>query len=160
MHGLLQGINSSFKFSEMGFNPSLTSSFSGYYFLCGNKCRSLNLATTGIAFGARPTDFPSAHTLGFTFCSIKGSEREDFIFMKTEAWTLLCISLPKCSEGDLARSETLVKIAQSPSCSLKNNNSIKEIILFGSSRQWHYESGLGRKWTRGFSKHRVSCPSV
>ena len=120
LHGLLQGINSSFKFSEMGFNPSLTSSFSGYYFLCGNKCRSLNLATTGIAFGARPTDFPSAHTLGFTFCSIKGSEREDFIFMKTEAWTLLCISLPKCSEGDLARSETLVKIAQSLSYSLKN----------------------------------------
>ena len=32
LHGLLQGINSpcSFKFSVMGFNSSLTASFSGY----------------------------------------------------------------------------------------------------------------------------------
>ena len=84
LHGLLQGINCpcSFKFSMMGFNPSLTSGFSGYCFLCGSKCWSLSLTTTGIAFCAQPTDFPSAHTLGFTFCSIKGREREGSIFMK------------------------------------------------------------------------------
>ena len=110
---LLQGTNSpcSFKFSMMGFNPSLTSGFSGYCFLCGNKCGSLSLTTTGIAFCARHTDFPSAHTLEFTFCSIKGREREGSIFMKTEAWTLLSISLPKGVREILARSETRVKIA-------------------------------------------------
>ena len=102
LHGLLQGSNShcSFKFSMMGFKPSLSSGFSGYCFLCGNKCGSLSLTTTEIAFCARPTDFPSVHTLGFTFCSIKGREREGSIFMKTEAWTLLSISLPKRGEGD------------------------------------------------------------
>ena len=102
LNGLLQGTNSpcSFKFLMMSFNPPLTSGFSGYCFLCGNKCGSLILTTTGIAFCAQPTDFPSAHTLGFTFCSIKGKEREGSIFMKTEAWTLLSISLPKSSEGD------------------------------------------------------------
>ena len=84
----------------MGFNPSLTSGFSGYCFLCGNKCGSLSLTTTGIAFCARPTDFPSAHTLGYAFCSTKGREREGSIFMKTEAWTLLSIPLPKRGEGD------------------------------------------------------------
>ena len=91
LQGLLQGINSpcSFKFSMMGFNPSFTSGFSGYCFLCGNKCGSLSLTTTGITFCAQPTDFPSAHTLGFTFCSIKGREREGSLFMKTEEWTLL-----------------------------------------------------------------------
>ena len=61
---------------------------------------SLSLTTTGIAFCARPTDFPSAHTLGLAFCSIKGRERESSIFMKTEAWTLLSISLPKSGKGD------------------------------------------------------------
>ena len=35
---------------------------------------SLSLTTTGIAFYARPTDIPSAHTLGFTVCSTKGRE--------------------------------------------------------------------------------------
>ena len=91
LQGLLQGINSpcSFKFLMMSFNPSLTSGFSGYCFLCGNKCGSLSLTTTRIAFCARPTDFPSAHTLGFTFCSIKERERDGSLFMKTEAWTLL-----------------------------------------------------------------------
>ena len=76
LHGLLQGTNSpsSFKFSMMGFNPSLTSGFSGYCFLCGNKSGSLSLTTTGIAFCAQPTDFPTAYTLGLTFCS--GRERE------------------------------------------------------------------------------------
>ena len=66
LQGLLQGINSpcSFKFSMMGFNPSLTSGFSGYCFLCGNKCGSLSLTTTGIAVSAQPTDFPSAHMRG------------------------------------------------------------------------------------------------
>ena len=102
LQGLLQGINSpcSFKFSMMGFNPSLTSGFSGYCFLCGNKCGSLSLTAIGIVFCAQSTDFPSAHTLGFTFCSIKGKEREGSIFMKTEAWTLFSISLPKRGEGD------------------------------------------------------------
>ena len=102
LHGLLQGINSpcSFKFSVMDFNPSLTSGFNGYYFLCGNKCRSLSLTTTGIAFCARPTDFPSAHILDFTFYLTKEREREGSIFMKTEAWTLFSISLPKRGEGD------------------------------------------------------------
>ena len=102
LHGLLQGFNSpcSFQFPMMGFNPSLTSGFSGYCFLCGNKCRSSNLTATGIAFCAQPTDFPSAHTLGFTFCSINCREREGSIFMKGEAWTLLNISLPKRGEGD------------------------------------------------------------
>ena len=61
---------------------------------------TLSLTTTGIAFCAQPTDFPSAYTLGFTFCSIKGREREGSIFMKTEAWTLLSIFLPKRGEGD------------------------------------------------------------
>ena len=100
--GLLQGINSpcSFKFSMMGLNPSLTSGFSGYCFLCGNKCGSLILTTTEIASCAQPTDFPSAHTLGLTIFSIKGRGRVGSIFMKTEAWTLLSISLPKRGEGD------------------------------------------------------------
>ena len=89
-----------FKLSMMGFNPSLTSRFSGYCFLCGNKCGSLSLTMTRIGFCARPTDFPSAPTLGFTFCSIKGREMEGSIFMKTEAWTLLSVSLPKRGEGD------------------------------------------------------------
>ena len=84
----------------MGFNASLTSGFRGYCFLCGNKCGSLSLTTTGIAFCAQPKDFPSAYTLGFTFCSTKGREMEGSIFMKTEAWTLLSISLPKKGEGD------------------------------------------------------------
>ena len=61
---------------------------------------SLSLTTTGIAFCAQPTGFPSAHILGFTFCSTKGREREGSIFMKTEAWTLLSISLPRRDEGD------------------------------------------------------------
>ena len=75
LHGLLQGTNSpcSFKFL-ICFNPSLISGLSGYCFLCGNKCGSSSLTTTGIAFCAQPTDFPTAHTLGFTFCS--GRERE------------------------------------------------------------------------------------
>ena len=100
LHELLQGTNSpcSFKFLMMGFNPSLTSGFSGYCFLCGNKSGSLSLTTTGIAFCAQPTDFPTAYTLGLTFCS--GREREGSVFMKTEAWTLLSISLPKRDKGD------------------------------------------------------------
>ena len=98
-----------FKFSVMGFNPSLISGFSGYCFLCGTKCGSLSLTTTGIAFCARPTDFRSAHTLGFTYswkqrhglCSVYPS--------------------PKGMRETLARSGTHVKIAQSPSYNLKNN---------------------------------------
>ena len=51
----------------------------------------MSLTATGIAFCAQPTGFPSAHTLGFTLCSIHGRERENSIFMKTEVWTLLNI---------------------------------------------------------------------
>ena len=35
-----------------------------------------------------------------------------------------------------------------------------EIIAFGSSWQSHYSSGLGEKWTRGFSEHRESFLGV
>ena len=123
LHGLLQGINSSccFKFSMMGFNLSLTSGFSGYCFLCGNKCGSLSLTTTGIALCAQPADFPSAHTLGFTFRSIKGREMKGSIFMKTEAWALLSISLPKRCEGDSGTIRNSCEKAQNPSCKIKNN---------------------------------------
>ena len=55
------------------------------------------------AFCAQPTDFPSAQTLGFTFCSTRGRESESSIFMKTEAWTLVNISLPKRGEGGSGR---------------------------------------------------------
>ena len=91
LHRLLQGITSpsSFKFSMMDFNPSLTSGFGGYCSLCGNKCGSLSLTTTGIAFCARPTVFPSAHTLGFIFCSISGRERAGSIFMKNRGLDLV-----------------------------------------------------------------------
>ena len=91
LQGLLQGINSpcSFKFSMKGFNPSLTR----FQWI-------LSLTTTGIEFCAQPTDFPSAHTLGFTFGSTKGRERQGSIFIKTEAWNLLSISLPNRGEGD------------------------------------------------------------
>ena len=46
------------------------------------------------------TVFPSAHTLGFTFCSINGRERAGSVFMKIEIWTSLSISLPRRGEGD------------------------------------------------------------
>ena len=137
LHGLLQGINSpcSFKFSVVGFNPFLTSGFSGYCFLCGNKCGCLNL-TTGIAFCAQPTDFPSAHTLVFIFCSIKGRKREGFIFMKTEAWTLLSISLPKWGEGDSDMIRNACEIAQSPNCSLEDNWNNVWLILTVPLWKW------------------------
>ena len=35
-----------------------------------------------------------------------------------------------------------------------------EIIAFGSSWQSHYSSGLGGKWTMGFSEHWESCLRV
>ena len=156
LNGLLQGTNSpcSFKFLMMSFNPSLTSGFSGYCFLCGNKCGSLILTTTGIAFCAQPTGFPSAHILGFTFCSTKGREREGSIFMKTEAWTLLSISLPKRGEGD---SGVIRNLCEN---STESQSQLTEKISFGSFRQSHYRSRSGRKWARGFSKHGESCPSV
>ena len=175
LHGLLQGINSPCYF-KLSFIPSLTSGFSGYCFWYGNRWGSLSLTRIGIVFCARPTDFPLVHTLGFTFCSIKGREREGSIFMKTEAWTVLSISsvqfscsvmsdslwphelqharlpCPSTTPGvhlevysspervreTLVWSETHVKIAQSPSYSLKNNF---EVIPFGLSRQSHYGSG-------------------
>ena len=123
LRGLLQGINSpcSFKFSMISFNPYLTLDFRGYCFWCGKTCGSLSLTVTGIAFCARPTVFPSDHTLGFIFCSINGGEGEGSIFMKTEAWTLLSISIPQRGEETLAWSETHVRTAQSPSCSLEDN---------------------------------------
>ena len=54
---------------------------------------------TGTGF-VLDTVFPSADTLGLTFCSINGREIEVSIFIKTEAWALLNISLPKRGEGD------------------------------------------------------------
>ena len=70
--------------------------------------------------------FPSADTLGFIFYSINGRERVNFISMKTEAWTLLSIFLPRKGEGDSGTIRTLQKTTQSPSCRLKDdgNNSI------------------------------------
>ena len=157
-HGLVQEINSpcSFKFSMMGFNPPLLSGFSGYCFLCGNQYRSLSLTAKGIAFCAWPTDFPWANTLGFTFCSIQGRKREGSIFMKIEAWALLSISLPKRGEGDSGT------IRNSCGNSTEQLTTYKktEVIPFGSSGQSHFGSISRRKWTRGFSKHGVSCPSI
>ena len=102
LHGLLKGIHSpcSFKFLMIGFNPFLNSGFSRYCFLYGNKCRSLRLTPTAIEFCARTRDFSSAYILGLTFCSTKGREGKSFIFMKTEAWALLSISLLKRGEGN------------------------------------------------------------
>ena len=74
--------------------------------------------------------------------------------MKTEAWTLLSISLPKRGEGD---SDTIRNLYEN---SMESQSQLTEIIPFGSSRQSYYRSRLGRKWARGFSKHGVSCPSV
>ena len=127
MRGLLQGINSpcSFKFSMVGFNSFLTSRFSRYCFLCGNKCGSLSLTTTGIASCAQPTDFPSAHTLGFPFySSSKAREREGSIFMKTEAWTLLSISLPKGHEGDSGRIRNSCENSTESQLQLRGNNNV------------------------------------
>ena len=59
----------------------------------------------GTAFVLDPV-FPSADTLGFIFYSINGRERVNFISMKTEAWTLLTISLPRRVRETLVRSET------------------------------------------------------
>ena len=158
MHILLQGINSpcSFKFSIMSFNPSLTSGFSGYCFLCGNKCSFLSLTATGIAYFAWPADFPSSYTLGLLFCSIKWRERKGSIFMKTEAWTLLSISLPKRGEGDSGMIRNSCENSRVPVTAQRTT----EAIRFGSSRQSHYGSGSGRKWARGFSKHRICRPSI
>ena len=102
LHGLFHGINSpcSFKCSMMGFNLSLTLGFSGYCFWRGNRWGSLSLIMTGTAFCAQSTIFPLVHNLGFTFCSINGKERAGSTFMKTEAWILLSISLPRRGEGD------------------------------------------------------------
>ena len=47
------------------------------------------------------SDFPPAHTLGFTFRLTKGREREGSIFMKTEAWTLFSMLLSRFSRVQL-----------------------------------------------------------
>ena len=59
---------------------------------------------------------------------------------------------PKGERKTLARSKTHVKIAESQ-LQLKEES-------FGLSRQPHCGSRLGRKWARGFSKHRESCPNI
>ena len=74
--------------------------------------------------------------------------------MKTEAWTLLSISLPKRGEGD---SGVIRNLCEN---STESQSQLTEKISFGSFRQSHYRSRLGRKWARGFSKHGESCPSV
>ena len=104
----------SFEVSMIGFNPSLTSGFRKYCFLCGNMCGFLSLTTTGIAFCAQPTVFPSTHTLGFTFCSVHGRESRASIFMKTEAMTCSVYPSLKGVKDTLSWSETRVKTAQSP----------------------------------------------
>ena len=103
----------SFEVSTIDFNPSLTSGFRKYCFLCGNMCGFLSL-TTGIAFCAQPTVFPSTHTLGFTFCSVCGRESGASIFMKTEAMTCSVYPSLKGVKDTLSWSETCVKTAQSP----------------------------------------------
>ena len=74
--------------------------------------------------------------------------------MKTEAWTLLSISLPKRGEGDSGM------IRNSCENSTESQSELTEKVPFDLSRQSHYRSGSGRKWAKGFSKHGVSCPSV
>ena len=54
----------------------------------------------------------------------------------------------------LTQSEIHMKVAQSPSCSLKDDWS--NSIWFVQS---HYGNGLGGKWTRGFTEHREICPN-
>ena len=109
LHGLLQGINSprSFKFSVMGFNPSLTSGFSGYCFLCGNKCGSLSVNYRNRILCSTHRFSISPYSRIYIFFSIKGRLSEDSKFMKTEsfkawtkAWTLFTTSLSKRGEGD------------------------------------------------------------
>ena len=114
LYGLLQGINSpcSFKLSVVGLNPFLTLGFSGYYFWSGNRCGSLSLILIGIALCAWPTVFPSAHILGFTFCSFNG-DKEWAPYSWKQAWTLFSISLPKGVRETLAQSETHVKTVES-----------------------------------------------
>ena len=111
-----QRINSpcSFEVLMISFNPSLTSGFRRYCFWYGNTCGSLSLATTGKAFCAQPTVFPSTHTLEFTFCSVPGRERGASIFMKIEAWTCSVYPSLKGVREFLSWSETHVKTAQSP----------------------------------------------
>ena len=78
---------------------------------------------TGTVFYVQPTVFPSAHALIFTFCSVSERERPSSIFMKTEAWILLSIFLPRRSEGDpstFRNSETVRKL-QSLRYSLKDD---------------------------------------
>ena len=65
---------------------------------------------TGTGF-VLDTVFPSTDTLGLTFCSINGRERVNFIYMKTEAWTLLSIFFPRKGEGDSGTIRTLEKTA-------------------------------------------------
>ena len=109
----------------------------------------MSLIKTGTALCARPTVFPSAHTLGFTFCSINGRER-------AETWTLLSISLPRSGEGDSGTIRNSRKQHRVPVVA-KRMTGIK---AFGWSRQSDYGSRSRGKWTRDFSEHREICPSV
>ena len=99
LHELLQGISCpcSFKFSMIGFNPSLTSGIRGYYFWYGNMCESLTLTSTGIAFCVQPSFYISSHSRIYILFNQWERKR---IFMKTEACSLLSISLPQRGERD------------------------------------------------------------
>ena len=59
----------SWEISTVRFHPFIN--FRGYWFWRGNKWGFLSLIMTGTTFCVQPTVFPSAHTLGFTFCSVK-----------------------------------------------------------------------------------------
>ena len=116
LHGLWEVINNScsFKYSMVGFNPFLTSSFSGYPFWCGNRWGSLSLTATWIAFVLNLV-FPSAHTLGLMEeterapCSWKQRHRPCSIYPSPKGWRRLW------------HDQKLMWKQQSPGCSLKNN---------------------------------------
>ena len=70
---------------------------------------------------------------------------------------MLSISLPQRGERDSGMIRNSCENSTEPQLQLRGQ--LKK-IMFGSSRQSHYSSGSERKWTRGFSKHKVSYPSV
>ena len=104
------------------FAHSLTIVFSGYCFWCENRWGSLSLIAKGTVFCTKPS-FPSAHTLGFIFCSLK--EWVPYSWKQRPDHCSVYPS-PEGVRETLAWLETHEKTDQSPSCSLKDdwNNSI------------------------------------
>ena len=64
---------------------------------------------------------PSAHTLGYAVCLSNGREREGFIFIKTEAWTLISISFPRRGEGKSGMIRNLSENSTESQLQLKDN---------------------------------------